>query len=123
MALHRQLIAFAVADPAREICGLLLGHDGAVDAIVEATNVAANPARTFEIDPRVQIDAVRAARAGGLPVMGCYHSHPGGVARPSAHDLDMARLGSVWLIVAGADVTAWKRTETGFDPLRLIQFG
>jgi desampylase len=113
-ALLGRLHSLAAADPAREICGLLLGRDGVIEAIVEARNVAADPARTFEIDPRVQIDAVRAARNGGLPVMGCYHSHPGGLAQPSAHDLAMAEPGSMWLIFAGDEVAAWQRGDTRF---------
>lgn len=115
MALHRRLIALAAADPVREVCGLLLGTNDMVEAVVEARNVAVDPARTFEIDPHVQIEAIRAARTGAPAVIGCYHSHPGGVAQPSSRDLDMARPGSLWLIIAGNVVTAWGRGEAAFE--------
>jgi desampylase len=118
-SLLARLLAIAAADSAREVCGLLLGQAGAIEAYVEATNVAADPQISFEIDPRVQIDAAKAARDGGPQVIGCYHSHPSGVARPSAWDLEMAEPGAVWLIFAGGAVTAWQRGDTQFQELSL----
>lgn len=114
-----RLRVIAARDPTHEMCGLLLGRDDAVDAIVEARNVAANPRMSFEIDARVQIGAMKAARMGGPAVIGCYHSHPSGAAMPSQRDLDMAEVGAVWLIFAGNDVTAWQRGAADFQQLAL----
>ena len=64
-------------------------------------------------------------RQGGPAVVGHYHSHPTGVARPSARDAaDAAPDKSIWLIVAGKDVTAWRAVPDGsvegrFTPLAL----
>lgn len=92
-----------------ETCGLLLGRDGAIDAILPAANVAADPARHFELDPAVLLRAHRAARLGGAPLLGHYHSHPSGVARPSATDAACATPdGSLWLIVAGSTARLWR---------------
>ncbi|SCW49858.1 Proteasome lid subunit RPN8/RPN11, contains Jab1/MPN metalloenzyme (JAMM) motif [Sphingobium faniae] len=91
-----------------EICGLLLGGEGRIEAIRPAANVAPDPARHFELDPALLIAAHRAARAGGPRIVGHYHSHPGGEAVPSATDAAYARPdGSLWLIVAGDVARIW----------------
>lgn len=100
-------MALAVAER-DEVCGLLLGRDRRIEAIGPAANVAPDPARHFELDPAVLIAAHRAARAGGLPVIGHYHSHPSGIAWPSATDAACASPdGSAWLIVAGEAARLW----------------
>ncbi|HTI31407.1 MAG TPA: M67 family metallopeptidase [Sphingomonas sp.] len=114
-----RLRAIVAADPRREVCGLLLGHEGEIEAIIEAANVATDPRVSFEIDPRVQIDAVKAARNGGLAIIGSYHSHPNGAARPSQWDLELARSGELWLIFAAGAATAWLRGHNDFQPLTL----
>ena len=80
-----QIQSIAAADRA-EVCGLLFGTAERIAAIAPAANVAPDPARHFELDPAALIAAHRAARAGGPPIIGHYHSHPSGVAVPSATD-------------------------------------
>ncbi|OHD03992.1 MAG: peptidase [Sphingomonadales bacterium RIFCSPLOWO2_12_FULL_63_15] len=105
--LRDRIVALAAADDG-EICGLLLGQAGWIEAIAPAANVAADPARHFELDPAVLIAAHRAARSGGPKVVGYYHSHPSGVALPSATDAACAMPdGTLWLIVAGKEVRLW----------------
>jgi proteasome lid subunit RPN8/RPN11 len=118
-ALLDRIRAIAAADPAREVCGLLLGQSAEVTDIVEAPNVAPDPSRHFEIDPAVQIAAMKSARAGGRRVLGCYHSHPTGRAKPSLTDLTLAEPGTMWLILAGDDATAWQRDLDRFQQLSL----
>ena len=102
-----QIQAIAAADRA-EVCGLLLGATGRIEAIAPAANVAPDPARHFELDPVALIAAHRAARAGGPQVIGHYHSHPSGVARPSVTDAAFASPdGSLWLIVGGGEARLW----------------
>ena len=106
--LRDRIVALAAADDG-EICGLLLGQAGRIEAIAPAANVAADPARHFELDPAVLIAAHRAARSGGPRVIGHYHSHPSGVAIPSATDAACAMPdGTLWLIVAGEAVRLWR---------------
>jgi len=101
-----------------ECCGLLLGRAHAITQAVPAANVAAEPARRFEIDPAALIAAHRAARAGGPQVLGYYHSHPTGDARPSATDqAQAAGDGRAWAIVTACDVCWWADDEAGFAPL------
>ena len=104
--------------PHEEVCGLLLGQGGHVTHILPAANVHPLPARFFEIDPVVLIAATRAARSGGLQVVGCYHSHPAGVAAPSATDAAMAAHdGKLWAIVADGIIGWWRDGESGFEAL------
>jgi desampylase len=102
----------------RECCGLLLGKGGRVALAQPAANVHLEPARHFEIDPKALITAHRAARAGGLEVLGYYHSHPGGRPEPSAADRAAASGdGRIWAIVAGGKVLFWRDGDDGFVAL------
>ncbi|MES2422700.1 MAG: M67 family metallopeptidase [Pseudomonadota bacterium] len=109
-----QLIAAADASPDAEICGLLLGAAGRIEAAQACENVAINPARTFEIDPRALFAAHRRARSGGLAVVGHYHSHPSGLPAPSARDAAQAMGdGAIWVILGGGAARAWRSVEVG----------
>ncbi|KAA9018520.1 MULTISPECIES: Mov34/MPN/PAD-1 family protein [Sphingobium] len=107
-SLLEQIVALAAADR-HEVCGLLLGGTDRIEAIIPAANVAADPARHFELDPAALIAAHRAARLGGPAIIGHYHSHPSGVAAPSVTDAACATAdGSLWLIVGGRETTLWR---------------
>jgi desampylase len=102
----------------RECCGLLLGKGNRVALAQSAANVHPEPERHFEIDPKALITAHRAARAGGLEVLGYYHSHPNGRDEPSATDRAAASGdGRVWAIVAGGGVSWWRDQPDGFVAL------
>lgn len=128
MSDHDELLRRAAASP-DEICGLLLGDPAHVAQIVACRNVAATPAIRFDIDPVALIAAHRAARGGAPAVIGHYHSHPTGDARPSPRDAADARPdGAIWLLIAGGRVTAWRAVDDGewlgrFDPLALVLNG
>ena len=112
--LLRLIRAEAAASPEVEVCGLLLGRDGRVEEARPCRNVAADPARRFEIDPAALLAAHRAARAGGPAILGCYHSHPSGHAQPSARDAAAAEPnGWLWLIVAGEELRGWRAVDGG----------
>ena len=87
--LAAQILAEARAAAPRECCGLILGrrdgYSATAVALQPARNVAAREDR-FEIAPDDHFTALRRAREQGQAVIGCYHSHPNGVAHPSAHD-------------------------------------
>lgn len=111
------LVAEAASAAPHECCGILLGR-GRIERALPAANRAADPARHFEIDPQALISAHRAAREGGLPVLGYYHSHPTGHPVPSATDCaHSAGDGSVWAIVGGDAVTFWRDGPEGFEAL------
>ncbi len=109
-----RIVVAAATSPEAEVCGLLFGSADRIDAVESCINVAPDPARRFEIDPAALLAAHRRARDGGMTPVGCYHSHPGGVAAPSPRDAaDAAPDGGIWLIVAGGRVTAWRAMVDG----------
>jgi proteasome lid subunit RPN8/RPN11 len=77
----------------------------------------------FYLDPREYLRADRMARAGGLDVVGCYHSHPDHPAQPSERD----RVGAQGIgggtsfsfliqsvrVGQAAELTAWLLAEGG----------
>jgi proteasome lid subunit RPN8/RPN11 len=119
---HRQyLIESAAAAGQTEVCGLLVGRDGRVEELVPAANVAANPARSFEIDPATLLATHRTARGAGQRVIGHWHSHPNGRREPSTRDAARATEdGAIWLIVAAGDVTAWQARAGNPGPAQFV---
>jgi proteasome lid subunit RPN8/RPN11 len=112
--------AAATAWP-REACGLLFGTDDAVLDWQQTDNVASTPETHFEIDPAALFAALRAERAGGAALIGYWHSHPNGVATPSATDAAMATDERLWLIVGGGEITAWRMGKDGFGAVGLVE--
>ena len=101
-----------------ECCGLLLGQGTAVLQALPAANVAQDPLRHFEIDPAALFAAHRAAREGGLELLGYYHSHPNGHPLPSATDCEHASGDNrCWAIVAGGEVRFFRDDPDGFLPI------
>ena len=74
----------------RECCGLLAGRDGVITHLFPAENVAANPAKSYELAPKEIVRLMREFRAAGLEFLGIYHSHPNGQNAPSARDIEQA---------------------------------
>lgn len=115
------LLAEATKAAPRECCGLLLGQGGSVIEALPAANLAADPLRHFEIDPAALFAAHRAERAGGLQLLGYYHSHPAGHPLPSATDCDHASGdGRAWAIIAGGEVCFYRDGPGGFEPIEAV---
>jgi proteasome lid subunit RPN8/RPN11 len=106
-----------------ECCGAMLGRDGQVLATVPLPNTTEEgPRRRFLVRPSDYRDAERAASAGGLDLLGFYHSHPDHPARPSQYDLDHAWPSFSYVIVSvqsgePVDLRSWKLREdrSAFD--------
>ena len=113
----------------RECCGLIEGlqRDDVAEAMaLHATRNLADRGDRFEIHPEDHFAALKAARANGRSLIGCYHSHPNGSPVPSA--ADRAGAGEedfLWLIAAltGADgpvaIAAFAYSAAGFFPVDL----
>lgn len=113
-AVLAQLLRDAAVEPDREVCGLLFGTHDRIAAALSCSNVAADPARSFEIDPAALLAAHRRARTGGAAVIGHYHSHPTGIAGPSQRDAAQSMGdGAIWLIVAGGAARGWRSITAG----------
>lgn len=85
-----------------EACGLLFGRTGDPGRVVETRagrNAAADPRASWVLDPAELAAGLSAARRCGLALVGFYHSHPGGVASPSARDEAAAWPGVSYLVV------------------------
>jgi len=107
-----------------ECCGLLLGRRDGEEAVAAALHPARNLATRadrFEIAPEDHFAAVKRARAEGLIVIGCYHSHPHGAAAPSAADLAGAsEEGFLWLIATPDAMAAFIYSRGRFEGADLV---
>jgi proteasome lid subunit RPN8/RPN11 len=79
-----------------EACGLLLGPLGAgneptgrIGRVWPARNADAS-ARTYTVDPKDMLGAMRAAEAAGIEIVGVWHSHTHTDAYPSPTDVKQA---------------------------------
>lgn len=113
----------------REACGILLGKSERITQFVETANVHPSPQTHFEIDPQALIDAYRAERSGGEQVIGFFHSHPKGPAKPSATDQAMSSGdGKIWAIwgqknggnQGAGELRFWRDAPAGFQPLSYL---
>ncbi len=88
-----------------EACGMLAGRlrpgslepDGRIDAVYPCKNADAS-ARTYTVDSRDLIRALRDAESRGLELVGVFHSHTHTEAWPSATDVRQA-VDPNWLYV------------------------
>lgn len=93
---------------------MLFGDGNVIEAFQAVENVSETPNRMFEIDPRALFAALKAERAGGPKILGYWHSHPSGDARPSETDREMAQPdGKLWLIVTADRMALWRPVEIG----------
>ena len=124
LAAHQrdEIIAACNAALPDEGCGLLLGRrDGSAAELTEViptANTLASPQR-FEIAPEAVLAAERRARAGGLLLLGAWHSHPDGAAVPSATDRAEAWPDWCYFIVSLAnpdepELRAWRLVGEDF---------
>ncbi|MBF0168574.1 MAG: M67 family metallopeptidase [Alphaproteobacteria bacterium] len=117
----------------KECCGLLIGRrlEAAtqVDEIRPCRNLLDKECQDrFEIDPTDRFAAMRQARAMGREIVGHYHAHPQGPARPSETDRGMMYEPElIWLIIGMQKgqvegIAAFRpNTEAGdFDAVLLV---
>jgi proteasome lid subunit RPN8/RPN11 len=122
------LVMHARAAAPDECCGVLLGRDEEILQAVRAGNIADEPRSRFLLDPKDHIAARRAARAGGLEVIGFYHSHPASAAIPSARDVaEFTYPGSLYAIVSlasePADIQLFRLDEGNFRRMSFVTVG
>lgn len=110
-----------------EVCGVLAGTHGTDgDPSVaarryEAENVAETPRTRYRIDPEEQLALIEGIEADGLDVVGFYHSHPTGPARPSETDVARATWPDRSYVICALDGEPfvgswrWRGDGTGFE--------
>jgi proteasome lid subunit RPN8/RPN11 len=111
-----------------ECCGLIEGmatpEGWRATALHGSKNIAADPARSFLIDPQVHFDLLHRLRRTDRAIIGCYHSHPGGLGQPSERDRTEAiDDGFVWLIAGEGEVNAYlfDARARDFAPLKVYR--
>jgi len=128
-----QINRFAEQAYPEECCGLLIGRDDgasglAVTRVAASPNVAEGRQRdSFEVDPKLRFDIMRALEGGPERIIGHYHSHPDHPAQPSARDAAMMfEPDLVWVIISVVDgrveqVTAhaWDGEQGGFREIAI----
>lgn len=126
--LYEQLIAEARAAFPNECCGLIEGtatpEGWRATALHGSKNLAADPARAFLIDPKVHFDLLRRLRGTERAIIGCYHSHPGGLGQPSERDRAEAMDdGFVWLIAGEGEANGYlfDAGARAFAPLKVCR--
>lgn len=122
--LGRQMSRWAAAGYPYEVCGLLVGRrDGeraeAVRAIRADNLDRERPETRYTLDPDDFLAADREARAGGLDVVGFWHSHPDHPPQPSPTDFGAAWEGYSYLIVAttaagAGEMRSWRLAGNRF---------
>jgi proteasome lid subunit RPN8/RPN11 len=87
-AAAQAIVRHARAERPKECCGFLVGSRGRARFAVAATNVAAGTTR-YRIDDAWHVELRRTLRRFSPPleIVGVYHSHPSGDARPSPTDM------------------------------------
>jgi len=98
-----------------ESCGVVLAvarEPGLGAVLLRSRNVErSRPGRRYELDHRVHIAAVEAEVAGTAVIVGYYHSHVRGPARPSRVDAELACPGVTYVIAsaeAPQEIRAWR---------------
>ncbi len=92
-----------------ECCGLLAGanhsaSDVRITRVVPSDNVAQTDTRdSFEVDPKVRFDLMRALTGTEERIIGHYHSHPDHPAEPSATDLSMVYEPDLYWLIASVN--------------------
>lgn len=111
-----EIAAAAEAAFPAEGCGLLIGRGCRVirvSRVLASDNLLKSQGNDrFELDPLVRFAAERAVRGTKDRVVGHWHSHPDGSARPSATDLAMAWEPELIWLIAGVAADSSGRPQT-----------
>ena len=108
----------------QECCGILLCADDVlslVNRVLPAKNAEKeNPEKGYVLDHKTHLKAVEMEASGDACIVGYYHSHPAGRARPSRRDVEQAIDGVTYLIAGMADGqlehAAWRLEDGDLIP-------
>ena len=103
--LINQILEQAQGSSSREVCGLIAGLDGKPTRCLPIENADRDPTHHFLLDPKQQIDAMRAMREQGEELFAIYHSHPDAPPLPSAEDLEQAAYPDALYVVVSLGTT------------------
>jgi proteasome lid subunit RPN8/RPN11 len=84
-----EIVEHSKRESPNEACGILAGRGGRVERVYKMTNTDKS-VTTFFMEPKEQLRVMKEIRKLNLKMLGIYHSHPGTIAYPSAHDVELA---------------------------------
>lgn len=124
-AVARQIADHAAKQLPCEACGLLAGTRDHIAAAHPLQNVADMPQTQFQIDPREQLQALKAIDDAQLDWIGTYHSHPRSAPIPSQSDIkECADSGLLQLIVSlegrRPQLKLWRVDRDSVVPIELV---
>ncbi|MCP4040497.1 MAG: M67 family metallopeptidase [Gammaproteobacteria bacterium] len=82
-----QILSHAQGSPDREICGLIGSADNLPAHCYPVANISGNQKHLFRMEPKGQVEAMKAMREAGEELFAIYHSHPDAPAQPSEQDV------------------------------------
>ena len=121
----RQIAEHARRQLPSEACGLLVGRDAQILAAHPIRNAADSPQTQFQIDPREQLQALKAIDQAQMDWIGVYHSHPRSAPIPSPSDMEQCvDSGLLQLIVSLAglkpQLKLWRVDRDSAVPIELV---
>jgi len=94
-----QLLHLAQQSPDEEICGLISRDGHGFRQCYPVPNRAGDKKCFFALDPKAQIDAMRAMREHGEELAAIYHSHPDSPPLPSPTDVEQHEYPAVLYLI------------------------
>lgn len=85
-----KLLTLAQSDTENETCGLIGARDNVATQVYPIKNTALEKKHFFEMDPAMQIAAIKKMREQGEDLFAIFHSHPDTPAMPSKTDIEQA---------------------------------
>jgi proteasome lid subunit RPN8/RPN11 len=111
-AVVARLIQQSLESEGREICGFIMKDWW----ILPIDNIARDDLE-FHMHPDQQLHV---QMEHGADILGVYHSHPGGLNRPSLRDAAMAPFGMRYWIIAGDTVSEWEFKNGEAFPVEVV---
>lgn len=98
---YQGMIEHGEAGFPHEICGVLIGSNGAVETFKPCNNLNTERAHDrYQLDKRSFNEADTWARENGMDIIGIYHTHPDHPSRPSETDRVNAWPEYIYLIIS-----------------------
>ena len=127
-AVRRAMVRHALDARPRECCGLLIGRGREILAVYPMVNVAETPDTRYRVDDAAHVELRRLLRRMDPPIgiVGVYHSHPDGDARPSPVDIAEAHYPEWLHVIVGLGGTrpllrAFRIADGRARPVRLLR--
>lgn len=121
-----QILTHAQSQPEEEICGLISLRNENVESVYPIKNIAMHRGNFYQMDGKLQIDAMRNMRENGETLYAIYHSHPHSAAYPSALDVKEAQYPDVVYFIVSLgikgvlDLRAYRLKNSEIEVLQVL---